>query len=120
MTNLEFITANRASRIIKPKLYDFIIDRILDNKIVIIEEVFDPSEKMDLIARGLERINSKKYHGIKMLEIRVKGENSGFLRGKQKDLQFNLFAPGSSVIQQEEDGHYSVKMEEGAIVSALL
>ncbi len=119
MTNLEFITANRALKIPRLELYDFIVQRVLNDKIVIIEEIFSPAEKMQLIARSLEKSSTKDYYGFKMIQIKIKSENNRLLRGK-KDIQFNLFAPGSSVIEQNEDGHYSVKMDGGNVVTAAL
>lgn len=92
----------------------------MDNKILIIEEMFDPLEKMQLIRRGFETTSDKNYYGMKILQIKIKSETSGFLRNKQKTHQFNLIAPGSSTIEQEEDGHYSVIMEEGDILSAVI
>ncbi|MHA2171859.1 MAG: hypothetical protein ACXAB7_18445 [Candidatus Kariarchaeaceae archaeon] len=118
MTNLEFITANRVSKIPKIQLYEFIITKVSNHKIVIMEDILDSKEKMDLIAKSFEKGNQEGYYGLKMLQIKIKGENMGLLRNKQKDINFNLFAPGTSIIEQEEDGHYSVRMEEGNAITA--
>jgi len=108
MTSLEFITSNRIDSLSKNDLYNLIIDKINDNRILVVERDLDPMEKMNLIAAGLERARHGIYAGIKMLEISVSVGNSGFLRNNSRDIKFNLITPGSSNIDQKEDGHYTI------------
>lgn len=118
MAQLEFVTSNKIENLEGEELYDFIVDRINENSILVLEKDLDAIERMELIARGLERATSGIYAGIKVVEIKVSTGSGGFLRGKSRDLQFNLITPGNSQIEQKEEGYYSIITEEGAEVSA--
>lgn len=108
MTRLEFLTSGRIGSLEKQEFYDMIIEKINQNRILVIEKDLDPMEKMELIAHGLEYAKNGLYPGIKMLEISVSVGSHGFLRNNHKDIIFNLITPGSSEIDQKEDGHYSI------------
>lgn len=119
MAQLEFVTSSKIENLEGEEFYDFIVDRINENSILVLEKDLDAIERMELIARGLERATSGIYAGIKVVEIKVStGSSGGFLRGKPRDLQFNLITPGNSQIEQKEEGYYSIITDEGAEVSA--
>lgn len=117
MTNLEFITSQKIDTYGKEELYDYIVDRILNNSILVLEKNLDPLERMELIAHGLGRAVDGIYPGVKLVNITVSASASGFLRNKAKDIHFNLITPGNSSIEQKEEGHFSIVTEGGEKIS---
>lgn len=120
MTNLEFITSHKIDQFSKTDLYDYIVDRIQKNSILVLEKDLDPLERMELIAHGLEKTIDGVYHGVKLINITVSTGNHGFLRNKPKEIHFNLITPGNSIIEQKEEGHYSIITEDGDQVSTMI
>ncbi len=112
---LEFITARKIKNLDSSELIDFIIDRVMDDKILLMEKTFTPEEKLDLLTKGLTNAQTKTSKGINMVQIPIETKTSGKLRSKTTQIQFNLFAPGTSQIDQQEDGHYCVKSWDGKI-----
>ncbi|OLS20580.1 MAG: hypothetical protein HeimC2_36630 [Candidatus Heimdallarchaeota archaeon LC_2] len=120
MTNLEFITSQKIDTYDKDQLYDYIVDKILDNSILVLEKNLDPMERMELIAHGLGRATDGIYPGVKLVNITVSAGTSGFLRSKARDIHFNLITPGNSTIEQKEEGHFSIITEDGNQISTLI
>ncbi len=110
---LEFITEKKVSKLDNESLYKFIIDRILDNRILIIEKYLNPVQKMELIAKGLEEAQTESCNGINLVQVTISNYSSGFIRNKKQELIFNLIAPGNSEIKQEEDGYFSIQTSNG-------
>ncbi|MHA2028892.1 MAG: OapB/ArvB family protein [Candidatus Kariarchaeaceae archaeon] len=120
MTRLEFITSQKIEHLSKTDFFDYIVDRILKNSILVLEKDLNPLERMELIAHGLEKATEGIYPGVKLVNITVSTTNQGFLRSKAKPIQFNLVTPGNSTIEQKEEGHYSITTEDGDQVSTLI
>ena len=120
MASLEFITSQKIEHLSKTDFYDYIVRRILRNSILVLEKDLDALERMELIAYGLEKSTQGYYPGVKLVNITVSTGNQGFLRGKAKDIQFNLITPGNSTIEQKEEGHYSIITEDGNQVSTVI
>ncbi len=115
---LEFITENRISHLDSADFFDFVIQRVKDDRILVVEKELSAEEKIQLIAKGLEEVSNNTSHGINMAQIVVSSESNGRLR-KRKEVKFNLFAPGSSQIQQEDEGHYSILTDTGDTVAII-
>ena len=120
MTSLEFITSQKIEHFSKDDFYDYIVDRIQNNSILVLEKDLDPLERMELIAHGLEKASDGFYPGVKLVNITVSSGNQGFLRSKPKEIQFNLITPGNSIIEQKEEGHYSIITDSGDEVSTVI
>lgn len=114
---LELITENRVSNLPLTELIEFVLDKVMDNSILLVERKLDAEERMEIMKRGLEVASNRTSMGLKMLNFSVKKEISGRIRNKVEEVYFNLFAPGSSVIQQEDDGHFSIHTYEGEPVA---
>ena len=72
------------------------------------EKELTPSERINLIAKGLEEVVTETSHGINMNEITISSYTNGLLRNKKQEIKFLLFAPGSSQITKKDDGHYAI------------
>ncbi len=120
MTSLEFITSQKIDLFSKSDFYDYIVERIQNSSILVLEKDLDPLERMELIAHGLEKVTDGFYPGVKLVNITVSAGTQGFLRNKQKEIQFNLITPGNSIIEQKEEGHYSIITEDGNEVSTVV
>ncbi|MHA2503433.1 MAG: OapB/ArvB family protein [Candidatus Kariarchaeaceae archaeon] len=118
MTQIEFITSSRVAGMDPHNLYDFILDRILEDRIVVLEKEMDAEEQMELIARGLEKVNTDDGMGINFLPFYITTHVAGLLRNRMQDVQFNLITPGSSKISETKEGHYSVETQDGQVFSA--
>ncbi len=116
---LEFITENRISHLDSADFFNFVIERVRDNRILVVEKELSHEEKIQLMAKGLEEVSNNSSHGINMAQIVVSSESNGRLRNKRKEVKFNLFAPGSSQIQQEDEGHYSILTDNGDTVAVI-
>ena len=108
MTSLEFLTSQKIENFSNNDLYDYIVDRIQSNSILVLEKDLNPLERMELIAHGLEKVTDGFYPGVKLVNITVSTGNQGFLRNKPKEIQFNLITTGNSTIEQKEEGDYSI------------
>lgn len=115
---LEFVTSQRISGFSKDELYSWIIRRVLDNRILIVERDFKPDERLEILTRGLLTANTETSTGINMIGIPIMS-SGGKLRNRHKKIQFNLFAPGDSIIESKEAGHYSVKSFSGDIMAEI-
>lgn len=115
---LEFVTQQRIAGFSKDELYSWIIRRVLDNRILIVERDFKPDERLEILTRGLLTANTETSTGINMIGIPIMS-SGGKLRNRHKKIQFNLFAPGDSIIDQKEDGHYSVRSFSGNVMAEI-
>jgi len=120
MTTIEFITSSRVNGLHDASLYDFILKRVLDDRIIILEKDLDAGQQMELIARGLETVESETGVGINFIPFYVKTQVGGILRNKQQEVQFNLIASGTSKIYEDKKGHYCVETADGEFLSAAL
>ena len=118
MTTIEFITSSRVEGMHDANLYDFILERILDDRIVILEKDLDAAEQMELITRGLERVTTDAGVGIQFVPFFIRTQVNGILRNKQQQVQFNLIAPGTSKIVEDTKGHYYVETKDGDYFTA--
>jgi hypothetical protein len=116
---LEFITENRISHLDSNEFFDFVIQRVKDDRILVVEKELSHEEKIQLMAKGLEEVSNNTSHGINMAQIVVSSGSTGRLRNRKKEVRFNLFAPGSSLIQQEDEGHYSIVTDGGHTVAVI-
>ncbi|MCY3410460.1 MAG: DUF2073 domain-containing protein [Candidatus Heimdallarchaeota archaeon] len=116
---IEFITERKISNLkTSDELFDFIIDRVLKNRILLMEREFNPEERLELMTRGLVAATTDTSAGINMVQIPIHREiKTGLGRSKHATFQFNIFAPGTSQIDQMEDGHYAVKDFNGEIIA---
>jgi len=118
MTQIEFITSSRVEGLPDGNLYDFILDRVLEDRIVVLEKDLDASQQMELIARGLEKVATDSGIGINFVPFYVTTHVNGIIRSKQQEVQFNLITSGTSKISENQEGHFSVETESGELISA--
>ena len=116
---LEFITEHKISNLKTEDFFSFIIDRILDNRILIVEKELTAGETIALIARGLNEVVTETSHGINMTQITISSLTSGLIRSRKQEIKFHLFAPGSSQITKKDDGHYAIITEGDETTIAL-
>ena len=74
---LEFITEHKISNLSTKEFFNFIIDRILDNRILIVEKELTATERMALISKGLEEVVTETSHGINMTQIVISTISNG-------------------------------------------
>lgn len=115
---IEFITSSRIAGYTDRHLFDFILDRVLEDKIIVLEKELDYQQQMELIALGLEKTVTDTSVGIKFMPFFVTTQVAGLIRPKQQEVQFNLIAPGTTSIAENDEGHISVTTQEGEIFSA--
>ncbi|MDH5404752.1 MAG: DUF2073 domain-containing protein [Candidatus Heimdallarchaeota archaeon] len=114
MTGIEFITASRVDGLSDNNLFDFILDRVSEDNIVVLEKSLDPEQKLNLIAKGLNYIQNEDYAGIKMFHFSIKTGTERRWKS-ENTIQFNLIAPGNSEINQKREGHYQIKTNDSEI-----
>lgn len=116
---LEFVTERKIENLTSSELIDFIIERVMENRILLLEKDFEPEEKLELMAKGLMNAETDTSVGINMVQIPIEARSTGRLRNKPTKIQFNLFAPGTSKVDQMEDGHYEIKSWDGDVVATV-
>jgi hypothetical protein len=115
---IEFITSSRIAGYSDHHLYNFILNQVLQDKIVVLEKELDYQQQMELIAMGLEKTVTDRSVGIKFMPFFVTTQVAGLIRQKQQEVQFNLIAPGTTNIAENDEGHISVTTQEGEVFSA--
>ena len=109
--SVDFVPHSRIANLKGDVLYDYIIDKVSEEKILLIETGLEPTERLSLIQRGMERY-STNFTGIKMLIIKVQGERIGkFFKSKNTGGSLLLVAPASTLIDQSQEGDFSIKIK---------
>ena len=118
MTQIELITSSRVEDLPISNLYGYILDKVENDRIVILEKSLDAQQQMELIALGLERVSKESYAGISFVPFFVTTHVNGRFKAKPQELQFNLIAPASSIIEETSEGVFSVTTKDGNVFSA--
>ncbi len=66
---LDFISSDKLSQMRAMEKIDFIIDKIKNNIIVVLEEGLSPQEEKELIEATMREIDLENFHGIEFYRI---------------------------------------------------
>lgn len=92
----------------------FIVGKVKQNVILVIEDVLRPEEQADLIRETMLEIDYETFNGIELLTFNKNPSGKGLLRWKNKpngDSKITIVAPASSV---------NILRETSSIISLML
>ena len=116
--SLDFIPSNVTNEMSDEELYDFILDRVATDRVLMLENGLDPEKRLELIQKGLERF-SEDFIGLKMVLIGIKTERQGIFRSKEVSNPIFLIAPGNAVVNQFPNGEISVKISDDEMLAGI-
>ncbi|MCD6502960.1 MAG: DUF2073 domain-containing protein [Euryarchaeota archaeon] len=85
---------------------DYIIDRILEGKVLLLEECLSPEEQLLLIRKAMEKVDVEKFKGIEMAFYPEEPKKSGFLAKilKRKSSRVMLVGPSNLISEVRRKG----------------
>ncbi|MEE8168070.1 MAG: DUF2073 domain-containing protein [Candidatus Hydrothermarchaeales archaeon] len=88
---LDFISADTLSEKGTIEKIDFILHRIKENVIVVLEEGLDPTEETELIEATMREIDTKNFHGIEFYRMdhkseRIRDKIADYISGRRSGL----------------------------------
>lgn len=92
----------------------FIVEKVKQNVILVLEEVLKPEEQADLIRESMLEIDYETFTGIELLTFNKNPTGKGFIRRKNKPnggSKITIIAPANSV---------NILRETSSIISLML
>jgi hypothetical protein len=92
----------------------FIVGKVKQNVILVLEDVLKPGEQADLIRESMLEIDCETFTGIELLTFNKNPKGKGLLRKKNKpngDSKITIIAPANSV---------NILRETSSIISLML
>lgn len=92
----------------------FIVGKVKQNVILVLEDVLRPEEQADLIRETMLEIDYETFSGIELLTFNKNPSSKGFIRWKNKpngDSKITIVAPADSV---------NILRETSSIISLML
>lgn len=102
----------------KEELFDFILDRVASDRVLMLEESLNPEKRLELVQKGMERF-SEDFIGLKMILIGIKTERQGIFRSKGTSNPIFLIAPGNAIVNQLQNGEVSVKIADDEMIAGM-
>ena len=110
-SSVDFISHAQIAGLHGVSLYDYLLDQVSEEKVLLIEAGLNPNEQLALVQRGMERYSSD-FSGVKMLALKMQGASRNkFFKSKNKRADLLLVAPASTLIEQSKGGNFSIKLK---------
>ena len=95
----------------------FIVGKVKQNVILVLEDVLKPEEQAELIRETMLEIDCETFTGIELLTFNKNPSGKGFMRWKNKpngDSKITIIAPANSVnILRETSSIISLMLKQG-------
>jgi len=95
----------------------FIVGKVKQNVILVLEDVLKPEEQADLIRETMLEIDYETFTGIELLTFNKNPRGKGFMRWKNKpngDSKITIIAPANSVnVLRETSSIISLMLKQG-------
>ena len=108
MLNIEFITSDRLNQFSPSEKISYLVDKVKQSSIVVIEHGLTVQEEMKVIEATMHNIDFQHFSGVNMLTFDSKRKAGRFF-GKLMSGKYTIITPsGISAIKEQKDGEINI------------
>ena len=108
MLNIDFITSEKLSQFSPSEKINYLVDKVKQSSIVLIEHGLTVQEEMEVIEATMHNIDFQHFSGVNMLTFDSKRKSGRFF-GKFMSGKYTIIAPSEiSTIKEQKDGEVNI------------
>lgn len=100
---MDFVGAEVTQHMTQTQKIELLLEKILNNVIVVLQEDLNPNERAELIKQVMLRIN-RNFYGIELFSLRKMGKRTSFW-WKKEERGLTIIAPSNLVEILNQEGN---------------